>query len=153
MSKSDFRYLLFALALCCAMVLIQSCSVEKRAQRHLKKALYLDPSIKKKDTLRVTDTLTTEEVRIDTILSISDFKDTIFINEDRLSIKLVRVLDSIYISGECDSDTIYYNKEIIVEKLIQKNYPKPLQRIIDYWYLFLIGALMFLYFLAKLLKK
>ena len=136
-----------------AMYAMQGCSVEKRAQRHLKKAIKLDPTIKKKDTIRINDTLISKEIRKDTIINLERLRDTFFLEKDKLSLKLIKVHDSVYIDAKCESDTIYYTKEIPVERLIYKNYPKPLQRIIDWWWLFLLGGLTFLYLITKLLKN
>lgn len=146
------KTIIFA-ACCVVFITMQSCSVEKRAQRHLRKAIKLDSSIKKKDTLRITDTILTKEIQNDTVVSLESITDTLFINKGKLSMKLIRVRDSVYLSGKCATDTIYFDKEIIVEKLIQKKYPKPLQKIIDWWWLFLIGGLFFMYLLARILNK
>ena len=135
------------------MYSLQSCSTEKRAQRHLKKAIKLDPTIKKKDTIIINDTLISTEVRKDTIINLERLTDTFFLEKDKLSLKLIKVHDSVYIDAKCDADTIYYTKEIPVERLIYKNYPNSIQKIIDYWYLFLLGVLTFLYLIAKILKK
>ena len=134
------------------MYLLQSCSTEKRAQRHLRKAIKLDPTIKKKDTLRISDTLISTEVRKDTLISLERLTDTFFLEKDKLQVKLIKIHDSVYIDAKCESDTIFYNKEIIVEKLIQKKYPKMLQTFIKWWWLFLLAGLMFLMFIARLLK-
>ena len=71
----------------------------------------------KSDSVSVTirDTITTEKVTKDTIFS--SLVDTIIITKNKLSIKYIKLHDSIYLSASCDSDTIYYTKEVKVQTL------------------------------------
>ena len=66
------------------------------------------------DTVKVMvhDTIRTETVRTDTIFHESVDSVTIF--KDKLKIVYKKVRDSVYISGECQGDTIYISKEINV---------------------------------------
>ena len=126
---------------------MQGCSVERRSQRHLKKAIRLNPDILKKDTILIHDTITTEEVKHDTVINLKHLLDTFYLQKDKLSIKMVKVHDSIWIEGKCDSDTIYFKKEVPVDKIIYKNYPKSIQKLVDWWWIVLIaiGVLVLLF--------
>src|SRR5690606_1922371 len=97
------RYLLI-------LFILSSCS----AQWHIQKAIKKDPSVLKVDTLTVIDTvtITTPQVTTDTIFKLSS--DTVTIQKDRLTIKHYYQSDSIYIWGDCASDTIIQYKEIKV---------------------------------------
>ena len=68
----------------------------------------------KSDSVSVTirDTIRTETLRVDSVFSVN--LDTILLTKDRLSIRYIKLRDSIYLSGECKGDTIYYTKEIKV---------------------------------------
>ena len=61
-------------------VFIASCSTQERAQRHLRKAIKLDASILKKDTLKITDTILV--------------RDTIIVPEYISTIKPILVADT-----------------------------------------------------------
>jgi len=80
-------------------------------QRKLKKLLKKHPDLIKvsSDTVFVQDTTIIENVFKDSIFSISRIissKDTIIYTHDRLTQKIYYKNDSIYLSGECESDTI-----------------------------------------------
>jgi hypothetical protein len=52
----------------------------------------------------------TETVHADTVFS--TVLDTVILTKDKLSIRYIKVRDSIYLSGECVGDTVYITKEI-----------------------------------------
>jgi hypothetical protein len=60
----------------------------------------------------IHDKIRTETFRVDTVFSA--ILDTILLTKDRLSIRYIKVRDSIYLSGECKGDTVYLTKEIKV---------------------------------------
>jgi hypothetical protein len=68
----------------------------------------------KSDSVSVTihDTIRTETLRVDSVFSVN--LDTILLTKDRLSIRYIKVRDSIYLSGECKGDSIIITKEIKV---------------------------------------
>ncbi len=85
-------------------------------------------------TTTIHDTIYTQTVKTDTAFSVK--LDSIFIRKDKLSIKYIRVHDSIYLSAECTADTLYYTKEIKV--------PITQEKPLNYWWfalVFIIGAL------------
>ena len=66
-------------------------------------------------TFIVHDTIRTETLRIDSVFSAK--LDTILLTNDRLSIRYIKVRDSIYLSGQCLGDTIYLTKEVKVQTI------------------------------------
>jgi len=104
--------------------LLISCTPQKRLQRLVKN----NPELIRVDTIHFVDTIqhVTEEVHKDTVIAnFSTFKDTLIINKDNLTVKTYYnfTTDSIYIFGECDSDTLYipYEVKIPVEKVVVEN--------------------------------
>jgi hypothetical protein len=116
---------------------LTSCS----AQWHLKKAVQKDPMILERDTLVVTDTVVSPPVAItDTV--IMKQHDTITLVKDRLSVKIVKVNDTITIDAICDSDTIISIVEIPYEKIIyveQESLLQKIQRLALYFFLVFLG--------------
>jgi len=98
--------------------LFVSCSPQKKLNRLVKK----HPELIKVDTIKVHDTTITEHVRKDTMLSWATLYDTAYIFKDKLSIRVVRVNDSIYIRGECLPDTIVKTIEV------PYNYVQPIKK-------------------------
>lgn len=101
------------------ILLLSSCS----ANWHIKRAVKKDPSILVKDTIVVTDSIhvVTEKISHDSIFKVS--KDTVILQKDKLTIKHYYHNDSVYIYGECESDTIIRFKELKVpyEKIVYKD--------------------------------
>lgn len=64
------------------------------------------------DTITIHDTIRTESVHKDTVFSVQ--VDSITIIKDKLKMVYKRIHDSVYISGECAGDTIYYTRQIPV---------------------------------------
>lgn len=95
-------------------LILTSCSAEWHLKQAIKKGIEV-----KKDTIRVTDTLVIDSVRVDTTV-ISKEIDTIFIQKDQWYVKIERVRDTLKISGGCKGDTIYIDKKIPIEKIVYK---------------------------------
>jgi hypothetical protein len=53
----------------------------------------------------VNDTTYTETIKADT--TFNAIKDTVILEKEKLTIKYIRVRDSVYLSGQCEGDTIY----------------------------------------------
>jgi hypothetical protein len=98
------------------LILLSSCS----SRWHLKRAIKKDPTIVQVDTIMVTDSVhvVTPFVSTDTIFKLS--KDTITIVKDRLTMRHYYHNDSVYLYGECESDTIVKWKtfEVQTEKVV-----------------------------------
>ena len=106
-------FILFCVALLFAyyFLLLTGCSTPKRINYHNKQAArHTEKAIKlgyqpKADTVFKEIPIITPLVRIDTI--IKEIKgDTIKIEKERLKLKYVRFMDSVFIEAECLADTI-----------------------------------------------
>ncbi len=90
------------------------------ANWHIKKAIKKDASILLTDTITVVDTLQviTNNVSTDSTFILS--RDTVIIKKDKLTIKHYYYRDSIYLWGECESDTIYkpFEVKVPVDRII-----------------------------------
>jgi len=113
------RGLLIALIL-----ILSSCSLEhrvekklRRAERKIEKLTILYPQILKKDTINDTIQITIPQVEVDTFFQGKD-GDTVTIYKDKLRIKYVRQGDTVYLSGECQTDTIYQTVSVPVEQIV-----------------------------------
>lgn len=116
--KNSLLYLLLV------STLLNSCSLEKRlenkfrrAERKIEKLTIKYPELLKKDTLRDTLKIFSNEVKHDTSF-VSIPGDTTYLYKDKLRIKYVRVGDTTYIEGECKSDTIIRTVEIPVDQIV-----------------------------------
>jgi len=126
------------------ILLFTFCTPQKRLERLILK----HPELIKKDSLIVRDTIVTENVLKDTLLSWHNLYDTVTIVKDNLRIKVVRKLDSIYIRGECLSDTIYTEKIVSVDKVVIKK-PTFLENILSIWWLILIIVFVLFVYLRR----
>ena len=108
-------------------ILLTNCS----ANWHLKRAIKKNPLLLQKDTLVINDTILTKEVSKDTLIHLNTLYDTLRIEKENLRVKLIRVNDSIYIRGECLTDTIYRSIEVPIEKIVYKPQKSLLERLKD----------------------
>ena len=106
------------------LLILSSCSLEhrmekkfRRAERKIEKLTIRYPELLKKDTINDTIKITTQEVKVDTIFNSAD-GDTVTLFKDKLRIQYVRQGDTVYISGECKSDTIYKTISVPVEQIV-----------------------------------
>ena len=101
-------------------ILISFLFVGCSANWHIKKAIKKDHSILLTDTITVVDTLRviTNNVSTDSTFILS--RDTVVLKKDKLTIKHYYYRDSIYLWGECESDTIYkpFEVKVPVDKII-----------------------------------
>ena len=95
------------------VLLLTSCS----AQWHLKTAVRKDPMILQKDTLIVKDTVVVPPVVITDTVTTKQH-DTILVQKDRLSVRIVKVNDTLIIEGKCASDTIVRTIEVPYDKVV-----------------------------------
>ena len=109
-----------------------SCSPIQRHARIVKKFPYVHrvDSVKLIDTIRIN----TNKVISDTVVHEKHLIDTIILNKDNLTVRVLRFRDSIYINGECDT--------IFVEKIIERNIPvkyyKERPKNTFYWQIFAV---------------
>lgn len=102
------------------LLMVSSCSIERKIRKAEKKIARLVkkyPSLIEKDTASVIttvrDTIITDSLRVDTTFDIKT--DTVIIEKDKLIIRYIRTGNSVSLSGEVKSDTIYSIKEIEVK--------------------------------------
>ncbi len=115
--------------------LLLSCSGEKQAIKKINRAVeltspefvygYLVSTYKLPDMpydSSETLTIIRDSIRLDTIIRIDTLKkiDTIQIRNDRMQIKIVRYNDTIYIKGDCVTDTIVREKTVYVTKYVRQ---------------------------------
>jgi hypothetical protein len=85
------------------LLILSSCATQRSVERYIKKnggTIHVDSTF-------VTDTLTfiTNKVFTDSVFS-THTKDTVIIRKDNLTIKTFVYKDSIYVYGQCDTDTV-----------------------------------------------
>lgn len=94
-------------------LILVGCTPQQRLNRLLNKHPYL--GVTKDSTIYDTTRVVTKDVKVDTITSIEGLRrDTMIINRENLWIKTIVHKDSIYVFGNCESDTIEVTKEIKV---------------------------------------
>ena len=95
------------------ILILISCSPIKRHQRIVRKYPFVHTvdSVKLIDTIR----LTTNKVVSDTVVHESLLYDTIIVTKDNLTVRVIKIRDSIYISGKCDT--------IFIDKIIERTIP------------------------------
>lgn len=115
----------------------------RRAERKIEKLTIKYPQLLKQDTLRDTIRVYVPKVYTDTAF-VPVEGDTVFIDQDRLSIRYVTRNDSVFIEGECKSDTIYQTIEIPYEKIVVRKQTIQEQLkgwLKSFWWLILVGLL------------
>ena len=95
------------------LVVFQSCSPQKRLTRLLEH----HPELTVADTIKLRDTMVSPMITSDTIIDLRQMTDTVFVEKDRLSVKLFRQHDTLYVEGKCKADTIIRERLIPVEKI------------------------------------
>jgi len=94
---------------CLLFINLTSCANAKRC------AKFCSPQ----DTvITIHDTVRTETIHADTVFSV--VLDTVIMTKDKLTIRYIKVRDSIYLSGECVGDTVYITKQITIPFTIPK---------------------------------
>jgi|2_EtaG_2_1085320.scaffolds.fasta_scaffold03929_2 hypothetical protein len=109
-------FILISIA-CFLVSCIHSTKLE-RAERKIFKLTQKYPQLLKKDTVVYRDTLLSTEVKTDTSFIDKELTDTITITKDRLTIKYYKKDSLIYIEGKCEEDTIFIEKNIIIDKIV-----------------------------------
>jgi hypothetical protein len=129
-------------------LLFTSCDPQKRLHRLLIKY----PDLISKDTITVKDTVIIESSRVDTVInydSLSVF-DTITLTRDNLTVRLIKIHDTLLLSGECKGDTIYIEKKVVVDRI---KYEKPNILSKNLPYILIVAGLFALFLLILLIKS
>ena len=95
------------------LVVFQACSPQKRLTRLLEH----HPELTVADTLKVRDTMVSPMITSDTIIDLRQMTDTVFVEKERLSVKLFRQHDTLYVEGKCKADTIIRTLRVPVERI------------------------------------
>ncbi|MBE0647549.1 MAG: hypothetical protein IH596_07190 [Bacteroidales bacterium] len=126
------------------ILLLFSCSPQSRLQHLISR----HPELRLPDTLIVRDTLITPGIQADTTLHIEQLSDTVILEKERLQVRLLRKTDTLWVEGTCNPDTIYYEKQIPVEKIQLVKEPLNLKPV-----LWLLGALIILIMILSIVKR
>lgn len=130
------------------------CTPQKRLNRLLNKHPYLAET--KDSTIYDTTRVITKDVKVDTVTSLEGIRrDTMIINRQNLWIKTIVHKDSIYVFGNCESDTIETIKEIKVPVQMftykkTKWYENLGKRV--WWLIILFGLGFLAYMIIKLFR-
>jgi hypothetical protein len=132
---------------------ILSCSPVKRFNRLIER----HPELITSDTVTLVDTIRVivPEVKVDTVVSVQSLLDTVYLEQERLKVKVWMKGDQVFIQGKCD--TVYVDK-IIERKVPVKYYQKEttFSDVMKYiyksiWILF--AVLLIVYILYRFLLK
>ena len=125
------------------LLVLTSCNAEKKLQRLVKK----NPELLQADTITIQDTLTviTNKVQTDTLTSLKSItNDTLIITKENLTVKTVYnyETDSIFVYGECDTDTI---TKIIERQIPYNKIEVKKQNDLKIWFILVVVVLIFLF--------
>lgn len=106
------------------LFLLIGCTPKQRLDRLLYKHPYLAKTID--STIFDTTRIITKDVKVDTLVTLESMRrDTFVINRENLTVKTIVYKDSIWVWGNCESDTIEIIKEIKVPvKVFEYSDPK-----------------------------
>ncbi len=101
------------------------------------------------EVIEIRDTILVPSVKMDTVFGFKELAifDTLYFDTGRLSVRVVRLPgDSIFIKGECRTDTIYYHDTITLERPIVKEADvwliKLWRWVKTFWWLLIVGAIL-----------
>ncbi len=143
----NFWAMVIVVLIAIVLIALFGCSPQRKLNRLIKK----HPELLRTDTILWADTLIQWGIRVDTATSIHF--DTLFIEKEKLKIRLIRVRDSIFVKGEVLTDTIYrefripYNPVVVKELTFWEKYGTLI------WILvFLLLIIIVLYLINRLLS-
>jgi hypothetical protein len=127
------KRLLYIIAL---ITLVISCTPQRRLERLLRK----HPELTSIDSITIHDTIrvTVPEVHLDTVVTLQQLYDTVYLEQEQLKVKVwMDRYNKVYIQGKCD--TVYIDK-IVTRKIPIRIYEKtPLwKKIINWIFVFLL---------------
>lgn len=132
------------LAFLSIIIITIGCGPIKRHQRLVEKF----PFVHTQDTIIIHDTIREfiPKIQVDSIFHFSELHDTIFIEKERLKIRIHAIHDSIFVEGECDS--------IFIEKIIERKIPiRYYEAKGSDWWKWILAVLVFLTILAFIIKR
>jgi len=98
----------------------------------------------------LSDTIKTQSVEVDTSFVFDTKHDTIIVEKEKLTIRYVKTDSLIYLTGECEGDTIYIDREIPIKQIVIEQ--PPISKKIKEWALVALLALIVFYFVKRKLK-
>ncbi len=122
------------------LVFIISCSPQKRLNRLLRK----HPHLSNTEMVVFRDTIIRPEVQLDSVFSVNF--DTVYLENERISVKLIKTDSLIYLTGISKTDTIFYEKKVPVKlvKITETSFYKKLRE----WAIVGLIVIAFLYLIA-----
>lgn len=140
------KRLIYIIAL---ITLIISCTPQRRLERLLRK----HPELTSIDSITIHDTIrvTVPEVHLDTVVTLQQLYDTVYLEQEQLKVKVwMDRYHKVYIQGKCD--TVYIDK-IVTRKIPIRIYEKtPIWKKIINWifvFLLIITVIYTIYKVAK----
>jgi len=133
-------FLIFGLLVssCCTTRL---CKIERAEKKILKLTDKFPELLQNNDTIVLKDTIKIDPVIVDTSF-VDGSSDTIIVIKDKITIKYVKQDSIIFLTGECEGDTIFITHEVPVEKIVIRN-PTFAERAKEWTYFcFAIAALL-----------
>lgn len=127
-----------------ALILIFfSCSPIARHSRIVRKY----PFVHTTDSVKIIDTikLTTNKVVSDTVVQESLLFDTITLTKENLTVSVLKIKDSIYINGKCDT--------VFIDKIVERTIPIKFYAKEKRSYLMIVVFLLFLLFMMLFTKR
>ena len=126
-----------------ALLSVFSCNPCKRIQKNILK----HPECVKMDSILVMDSIKVLGFKTDTVLNINNIYDTVTIVKNNLKIKVVRVMDSIYVDATVKDSIVYKSRwkyrTVIVEKPRKKSFLQQLEDGFKWLAILVIALLMF----------
>src|ERR1035438_6872616 len=96
-----------------ASILVCSCTPQGRLARLVMR----HPELVTADTVKINDTVITQETVADTTLLFAGLAKPVVIKKDNFELQLQKMHDTLWIHGRCRPDTIYRRLNIAVEKI------------------------------------
>lgn len=132
------------------IALVISCTPQRRLERLLRK----HPELTSIDSITIHDTIRVivPEVRVDTIVTLEQLLDTVYLEQEQLKVKVwMDRYHKVYIQGKCD--TVYIDK-IVTRKVPIRIYEKtPMWKKILNWIFALLLIVTVCVTLYKVIKS
>ncbi|MEI6174933.1 MAG: hypothetical protein WCR01_14375 [Bacteroidota bacterium] len=96
-----------------ALILITACSPQARLTRLLAR----HPELTLSDTLTIRDTIIVMPIEADTVISLAELRDTVYLRNEQLEIALQSTANTLFVKGKCKADTVYRTHRITVERI------------------------------------
>jgi|SRR5688572_16963824 len=109
------------------LVAVVGCSPNyhlKQAERHLRKAEAKGAQVRV-DTIYKTISVIVPETRIDTVLTVQNFRDTLVFEKDRIvtRIKFDTLTRQVFVQTICPADTVRIEVPVTINKEIKSGFP------------------------------